>query len=53
MWKSRVLNVFKTGINAVSFLSVFYVVFLMFLTTQWLLRHTGSSGFARVFDCDL
>ena len=25
----------------------------MFLTAQWLLRHTGSSGFARVFDYDL
>ena len=26
---------------------------MVFLTAKWLLRHTGSSGFARVFDCDL
>jgi len=26
---------------------------MAFLTAQWLLRHTGTSGFARVFDYDL
>jgi len=51
--KVVILNVFKTGINAVPFLSVFKAVFLVFLTTQWRLRHTGASGFARVFDYDL
>ena len=30
-----ILNVFKTGINAVSFLPVFYAVFLVFLTAQY------------------
>jgi len=38
-----ILNVFKTGINAVSVLSVLAVL-LVFLTAQWRLRHTGSSG---------
>jgi len=38
------LNVFKTGINAVSFLPFFQAVFMVFLTAQWLLPHTGSSG---------
>ena len=47
------LNVFKTGINAASFLPVFKAVFLVFLTGKWRLRHTGTSGFARVFDYDL
>ena len=47
------LDVFKTGINAVLFLPVFQAVVLVFFTAQWLLRHTGSSGFARVFDYDL
>ena len=48
-----ILNVPKTGINAVSFLPVFLSCVMVFLTTQWLLRHTGCSGFARVFDYDL
>jgi len=48
MKKSCDLNVFKTGINVVSFLALFKAVFLVFLTTQWLLRHTCSSGFARI-----
>jgi len=26
---------------------------MVFLTAQWQLRHTGSSGFARVLDYDL
>jgi len=51
--KVVILNLFKTGINAVSVLPVFYAVFLVFLTTLWLLWHTGSSGFAQVFDYDL
>jgi len=29
------------------------VWFLVFLTAQYRLRHTGSSGLARVFDYDL
>jgi len=33
-----ILNVFKTGINSVSFLPVFFAVFMVFLTAQWLLR---------------
>ena len=45
--KVVILYVFKTGINAVSFLPVFQAAFLVFLTAQWRLRHTGS---ARVFD---
>jgi len=45
------LNVFGTGINAVSFLPV--AVFMVFLTTaQWRLLHTRSSVLAQVFDCD-
>jgi len=48
-----ILTVFKTGINAVSFLCVFYAVFSVFLTAQWRLRHTGSSGLTRVFDYEL
>jgi len=48
--KVVILNVLKTGINAVSFLPVFKAVFLVFLTTQRRLQHTGSSGLARVFD---
>jgi len=36
-----ILNVFETGINAVSFFPVFEAVFLVFLTAQWPLRHTG------------
>jgi len=47
------LNVFKTGINALLFLPVFQAVFMVFLTARWLLRHTGSSGLAHVFDYDL
>jgi len=43
-----ILNVFKTGINAVSFLTVFKL-FVVFLTAQWLLQHTGL---AQVFDYD-
>jgi len=42
--KVAILNVFKTGINA---------VFSVFLTAQWQLRHTGSSGLARVFYYDI
>ena len=48
-----ILNVFKTGINAVSFLPVFYAVFSVFLTAQWRLRHSGSWGLTRVVDYDL
>jgi len=46
---------FRTGINPVSFLPVFLrCVHGVFNTpAQWLLRHKGSSGFARVFDYDL
>jgi len=47
------LNVFETVINAVSFWLVFQALFILFLTAQWLLWHTGSWGFARVFDYDL
>ena len=36
--KVVILNVFKIGINAVSFLSVFYAVILAFLTAR------GDSG---------
>ena len=46
------LNVFKTGIHVVQFLPVFRL-FLVFLTVQCRLRHTGSSGLTRVFDYDL
>jgi len=48
-----ILNVFKTDINALSLLGIFYAVFSVFLTDQWQLRHTGSSGLARVFYYDL
>jgi len=51
--KVVILNAFKTGINPVSFLPVVYAVFSVFLTAQWRLRHTGSSGLARVFDYGL
>ena len=40
-----ILNVFKTGINALPFLPVFTAVFLMCLTAWWRLWHTGTSGF--------
>jgi len=50
MWESVILNVFETGINAVSFLPVFQAVFLLFLTPQWRLRHMCSSGWARFID---
>jgi len=43
-----ILNVFKTGICAVPFLPLFKAVFMVFLTAQRWLRHTGSSGVARV-----
>ena len=48
-----ILNVFKTGINAVSCSPVFQAVFLVFSTAQWRLRHTGSSDLALVFDYNL
>jgi len=48
-----ILTVFKTGINAVSFLCVIYAVFSVFLTAQRRLRRTSSSGLARVFDYEL
>jgi len=47
------LNVFKTGINAVSFLPIFSAVFLVFLTARWRLRYTEYLDSARVFDYDL
>jgi len=50
MWKSCEFE-FKTCINTVTFLPVF--VYLVFSAVQWRLRHTGSSGLARVFDYDL
>jgi len=50
--KVMILNVLKTGINAVSFLPVFQAMFL-FLIARWRFRHTGSSGLARFFDYDL
>jgi len=53
MWKSVILNACETGINAVSFLPVFQAVFVLFLTDQWRLWHTGSSGLARFMDCGL
>jgi len=45
MWKSVILNVDKTGINTVSCLPVFYVVFLVFSTAQWWLRYSGLNRF--------
>jgi len=48
-----ILNVFKTCINAAPFLPVFQAMFLVLLTAQWRLRHTGSSGLARIFDHNL
>jgi len=39
----------KRGINAVSFLPVFYAVFSVFLT-QERFQNTDSSGLAGVFD---
>jgi len=52
--KVVILNVFKTGINAVSFLpACFLAVFLTFSKSQWQLRHTDSSGLARVLGYDL
>jgi len=56
MWKSVILKVFKTGINAVSFFPCLFLklcVFLLFSTAQWRLRHTGSPGLARFLDYDL
>jgi len=38
--KVVILNVFKTGTNAVSFLPVFYAVFLVFLNSQ----SSGDAG---------
>ena len=43
-----ILNVFKTGINGVSLLTVFKLL-LFFLTARWLLQHTSL---AQVFDYD-
>jgi len=50
-----ILNVFKTGSLSVlcHFCLFFCAELLVFLTAQWQLRHTGSSGWAWVFAYDL
>jgi len=42
--KVVILNVFKTGINAVLFVPAFKLCTCFFSITQWRLRHMGSSG---------
>jgi len=49
--KAVILNVFKTPM--LCNFCLFFKLFLVFVTAQWRLRHTGSSGLARDFECGL
>jgi len=48
-----ILYVFKKGINDVSCFPVFLSYVLGVFNSPVAIQHTGSSGFARVFDNDL